>query len=131
MPDVDERLGRVEESLKTLSERIDERFAQVDQRFAQVDQRFEQVDQRFEQVDQRFGTLETEVQKLRVLAEANETQIKQIAEVQVHHGKQLQQLVDGLEPLKGLRDFVERIAHDHEHRITDLEKASHQSTPET
>ena len=124
MPDVDERLGRVEESLKTLSERIDERFAQVDQRFAQVDQRFEQV-------DQRFGTLETEVQKLRVLAEANETQIKQIAEVQVHHGKQLQQLVDGLEPLKGLRDFVERIAHDHEHRITDLEKASHHSTPET
>jgi len=90
----------------------------------------EHMDERFGKVDERFGTLETEVQKLRVLEEANATQIKQIAEVQGHHGQKLQQLIEAVEPLKGLPDFVARIADDHEHRITALEKASHQSTPE-
>jgi chromosome segregation ATPase len=131
MPDIDARLDQLEERLTTLGDRVDERFVQVDHRFNQVDQRFEQVDQRFEQVDQRFGSLESEVQKLRILAERNADQITQIAEVQAHHGDKLQQLVDAVEPLRGLRDFVERVAHDHEHRITALEGASRQRTPET
>jgi DNA repair ATPase RecN len=145
MPDIDARLDQLEERLTTMGDRVDERFVQVDQRFnqvdqrfnqvdqrfEQVDQRFEQVDQRFEQVDQRFGSLESEVQKLRILAERNADQITQIAEVQAHHGDKLQQLVDAVEPLRGLRDFVERVAHDHEHRITALEGASRQRTPET
>jgi chromosome segregation ATPase len=131
MPDIDARLDQLEERLTTLGDRVDERFVQVDHRFNQVDQRFEQVDQRFEQVDRRFGSLESEVQKLRILAERNADQITQIAEVQAHHGDKLQQLVDAVEPLRGLRDFVERVAHDHEHRITALEGASRQRTPET
>ena len=62
MPDVDERLDRVEQGLTTLGERMDEQFAKVNERFAQVDQRFAHV-------DQRSGSLEAEVSKLRVLAE--------------------------------------------------------------
>ena len=114
MPDVDERLDRVEQGLTTLGERMDEQFAKVNERFAQVDQRFAHV-------DQRSGSLEAEVSKLRLLAEENAAQLKQIAEVQVHHGEKLQQLVEAVEPLKDLRDFVERVAHDHERRITALE----------
>jgi chromosome segregation ATPase len=164
MPDGDGRLARVEQHLDTLGERIEEGFAQVDQRFAQVDQRFAQVDQRFAQVDQRFaqvdqrfaqvdqrfaqvdqrfeqidgrlGSLETEVQKLRLLGEQNTTDIKQIAEVQAHHGDigaALKRIEEALEPLKALPAAIHtcfRDLSDHERRITALEDAGH-TTPET
>ena len=162
MPDVNERLDNVEQRITRVGERIDEqfaqvdqrfaqvdqrfaqidqRFAQVDQRFAQVDQRFAQVDQRFAQVDQRFDTLEVQVQKLRVLGEENTTQIKQIAEVQAHHGSvldehgaALKRIEEALEPLKVLPAAIQtcfRDLGDHERRITALEEVSRQSTPET
>ena len=134
MPDVNERLDKVEQRLTRLDERMDERFAQVDQRFAQVDQRFAQV-------DQRFDTLETEVRKLRVLGEENATQIKQIAEVQAHHGSvldehgaALKRIEEALEPLKVLPAAIQtcfRDLSDHERRITALEAASRHTTPET
>jgi chromosome segregation ATPase len=137
MPDVDQRLDHVEQGLKDLGERIDEQFAKVDQRFTQVDQRFAQVDQQFAQVDRRFGSLEAEVQKLRVLEEQNAAQIKQIAEVQAHHGgvleehgSALKRIEEAIEPLKALHEFIPRVADDHERRITALEEASRQRTPD-
>jgi len=141
MPDVDERFTRVEQRLDSLGERIDERFAQVDQRLAQVDQRFAQVDQRFAQVDQRFaqidgrlGSLETEVQKLRLLGEENTTDIKRIAEVQAFHGDigaALKRIEEAIEPLKVLPAVIQRTLPDHERRITALEEAKRHTAPET
>jgi chromosome segregation ATPase len=127
MPDVNERLDKVEQRLTKLDERMDERFAQVDQRFAQV--------------DQRFDTLEAEFQKLRMLEEQNATQIKQIAEVQAHHGgvldehgAALKRIEEALEPLKVLPAAIHtcfRDLGDHERRIAALEQASQGGTPET
>jgi chromosome segregation ATPase len=108
MPDVDERLARVEQRLDSLGEHIDGRFAQV---------------------DQRFDSLDAEVRGLRILGEQNATDIKRIAEVQAHHGQRLQELVEAVAPLKDLRDFVERVAHDHEHRIAALEAAHRENMP--
>ena len=127
MPDVNERLDNVEQKLTRLGERMDERFAQVDQRFAQV--------------DQRFDTLEIQVQQLRVLGEENATQIRQIAEVQAHHGSvldehgaALKRIEEALEPLKVLPAAIQtcfRDLRDHERRITALEDAGRHTTPET
>jgi chromosome segregation ATPase len=143
--DVTERLDNIEQALATTNERleqvnqrldrhderfnqIDERFNQIDERFNQIDQRFDQMDERFKKVDERFGTmdtridsLESETHKLRVLEEANSELIKVIAEVQSRHGEKLDELAKGLEPLKDLRDFIQRVAEDHERRITELE----------
>jgi DNA repair ATPase RecN len=88
MPDVGERLDKVEQGLTELSQRMDERFAKVDQRFTQ----------------------------LQVLTEENASQIKLVAEVQAHHGTVLDQIKEATEPLKGLRPLFEQVAKDHEHR---------------
>jgi len=142
MPDVDERLDHVEQKLKDLGERIDERFGQVDERFGQIDERFGQIDERFGQVDQRFAqvdqrfdrgedridSLAADVQKLRVLGERSEERIKLVAEVQAHHGSVLDEIKEGMEPLKGLRPLFEQVARDHEKRIAALEGARPLST---
>ena len=77
----------------------------------------------------RVATLETETRKLQILGEENNSQIKVIAEVQSHHGtileqhsRLLNQLVQDIEPLKVLPDFLRAVIHDPEHRITALEK---------
>jgi uncharacterized protein YoxC len=77
----------------------------------------------------RVATLETETRKLQILGEENNSQIKVIAEVQSHHGtiledhsRLLNQLVQDIEPLKVLPDFLRAVIHDHERRITALEK---------
>jgi len=136
---IEQALGSMNEQLRNIRERldqgderfnqIDERFNQVDERFNQVDERFNQVDERFNQVDKRFDavgkridSLAVDVHQLRVLGESNSEQIKIIAEVQSRHGEKLDELAKGIEPLKDLRDFVQRIAHEHERRITELEK---------
>ena len=88
-------------------------------------------------VEKRLSAIERDVGKLRVLAEANEQKINLIAEghgtkldshsakLDSHsrkldaHSRKLNQIIKALVPL---RDFVERIAGDHEQRISDLEK---------
>jgi len=95
MPDVGERLEKVEERLTELSHRMDERFDKVDQRFNQ----------------------------LHVLGEEDRSNIKLVAEVLAHHGTVLDQIKEGLEPLKSLQPLFEKVATDHEQRITALERA--------
>jgi hypothetical protein len=75
--------------------------------------------------------LKDDVRGLRVLYEHHDAQIRTIAEVQAHHGRILEdhgqllrEIKQELVPLGDLRDFVRRIAHDHESRITVLEKHS-------
>jgi DNA repair ATPase RecN len=95
MPDVGERLEKVEQGLTELSQRMDERFAKADQRFNQ----------------------------LQMLGEDNTSNIKLVAEVLAHHGTVLDQIKEGLEPLKALQPLFEKVAKDHEQRITALERA--------
>jgi DNA repair ATPase RecN len=102
MPDVGERLDKVEQGLTEISQRMDEQFAKVDERFAQVDQRFNQ---------------------LQMLGEDNTSNIKLVAEVLAHHGTVLDQIKEGVEPLKTLQPLFEKVAKDHEQRITALERA--------
>jgi len=74
------------------------------------------------------GGLRGEVQKLRVLGEENDRQIKLVMEVQsAHgvtletHGKKLDEITKALQPLAEIHDFVKFVASDHEHRIKALE----------
>lgn len=114
MPDVEERLEKVERGLTELGHRMDERFDEVTQRLDKVDERFTKVDERFTNVDQRFT-------QLQVLVEDSASQIKLVAEVQAHHGNVLDEIKEAMEPLKGLRPLFEQVARDHEKRITALE----------
>lgn len=72
--ELQERIIRVEEELKSQQtlmrqgfEMMKERFEQVDKRFesmqAQMDKRFEQVDKRFEQMDKRFESIQAQMDK--------------------------------------------------------------------
>ena len=85
--------------------------------------------ERLDRIDGRLGTLEQDVQKLRVLGEENTRQITLIAEVQAHHGtileqhsRQLDHIVKDIEPLKVLPELLRTVIQDHERRITALER---------
>ena len=128
MPDVEERLEKVERGLTELGHRMDERFDEVtqrldkiDERFTKVDERFTKIDERFTTVDERFTTVDQRFTQLQVLLEDSASQIKLVAEVQAHHGSVLDEIKEAIEPLKGLRPLFEQVARDHEKRITALE----------
>lgn len=110
MPDLNERLDGVEQTLTTLTEHVKEQFTKVEEQFT----------------------------KLRMLGEENAAQIMVIAEVQAHHGTvhgaALNRIEKALEPLKALPQAIPtcfRDLSDHERRITALEDASRHTTPET
>jgi hypothetical protein len=91
-------------------------------------------------VAKRLSSIERAVGKLRVLAEENESRIKLIAEghgaqLDSHgailashsakldsHSRKLDEIIEALEPLPQIRDFIERVAGEHDQRLTDLEK---------
>ena len=104
MPDVGERLDKVEQGLTDIGQRMDERFAKVDERFDEVDERFDAAC-RCSDREQRIS------------------RIKLVAEVQGHHGETLQRLDDAVEPLKALQPLFEKVVKDHEERIAALERA--------
>ena len=106
MPDLNERLDGVEQRLTTLTEHVKE----------------------------QFNTLTAKVQKLEVLGEEHTARRKVIAEVQAHywtvHGAALQRIEEALEPLKVLPEAFRTGFRDHERRITALEEANRQRTPD-
>jgi len=69
-----------------------------------------------------FKELRLELNKLRLLYEAQGEDIKKIAEVQAHHGRKLDDIAEAVGPMKEIGDFVRRVASDHEQRIQKLEK---------
>ena len=76
-----------------------------------------------------FKELRMELNKVRLLWEAQSEDIKKIAEVQSHHGKTLDEhgkkldaIAEALKPLSDMQDFIRRIAPNHEIRIEALEK---------
>ena len=68
---------------------------------------------------EKAGSLDRQVEKLRILEEANAHTIKLIAE---GHGAKLDSIIKALAPLQEIRDFVECVADDHEGRIAAMEK---------
>jgi polyhydroxyalkanoate synthesis regulator phasin len=108
---VEQRLGTVEDGLGTLAGRVDVLTERVDVLTDRVDTLVGRVD-----------SLGEDVQKLRILEEENARQIKLIAEVQVQHGGVLQQMARDIEPLKAIPDLLKHVVHDHERRITALER---------
>jgi hypothetical protein len=82
-----------------------------------------------ERIEKRVDAIADDVRGLRVLHEHHDALIQTIAEVQAHHGQQLEEhgrllreIRDELAPLRDLRDFVKRVADNHERRITALEE---------
>ena len=71
-----------------------------------------------------FEELSFELNKLRLLYEAQGDDVKKIAEVQAHHGQKLDDIAQALAPMKEIGDFVRRVASDHEQRIQELERRS-------
>jgi hypothetical protein len=76
-----------------------------------------------------FGNMEEDLRRLGLLGEESARLLKQIAEVQSHHGTVLEQhsqllnqIVKDIEPLKVLPDLVRPLVQDHERRIAALEK---------
>ena len=78
--------------------------------------------ERSEPAETQPSSLERTVEKVRVLEEANAHTIKLIAE---GHGAKLDSLRARLdtviEPLQQIKDLIERVADEHEFRITALE----------
>ena len=96
---------------------------------AEVVERLDGVERRLSSVETGLSKLSGEVHKLRILEERNATDIKRIAEVQVHHGqklddhgRKLDEITRALEPLARLDASVRLVADEHEKRITDLER---------
>lgn len=59
---------------------IDSRFNQIDSRFNQIDSRFSQIDARFEKIDARFEQVLSEIARLGVLIEEQNSRNKIVLE---------------------------------------------------
>ena len=105
------------------------------------------TDERLAAVEKELSSLQQTVGQLRVLEEANQQTIKLIAEghgarldslsatlnshsttLNSHSAKldslsgKINKVITALEPLNQIKDFIERVADEHELRITALEK---------
>lgn len=97
---VEARLGKVEDQVAGLRSDVDKLRTDVDGLRSDVD------------------GLRTDVDGLRVLQEESARRIALIAEVQVHHGAKLDQLISDIEPLKGLPELLQAVIKSQERRIT-------------
>jgi hypothetical protein len=93
----------------------------------------DETGERLGAVEKELTSLGRDVGKLRVLAEENASTIRLIAEghgamLDSHSrkldslGRRLDDVFTALEPLQQIKDFIERVADEHELRITALEK---------
>lgn len=104
-------------------------MSESDERLDRIERRLDAVGSEVGQLRNEVGELRGEVHTLRVVVEDHDTQIRQIAEVQAHHGRKLdehgqllREIKEELWPLRDLRDFVARVASNHEDRLTALEQ---------
>jgi chromosome segregation ATPase len=93
----------------------------------------DETGERLGAVEKELTSLGRDVAKLRILKEENARTLRLITErhsatLDSHSakldslGRRLDDVFTALEPLQQMKDFVERVAHDHELRITALEK---------
>ena len=116
MPDVGERLEKVEQGLTELGQRVDERFDEVKQRFDKVDGRFGEVDQRLD----ALGAKSTVSECLRSRTRSESSWSRRFRAIMERH---FSASTTPVEPLKALQPLFEKVAKDHEQRITALERA--------
>ena len=100
-----------------------------DDRMTRFEQRLDALGGDVRALKDDVGVLKGDVHRLRVLYEQHDTKIRTIAEVQAHHGRQLEEhgtllreIKQELAPLGDIRYFVHRIADEHERRLSALEK---------
>jgi hypothetical protein len=101
-----------------------ERLDSVERRLTSVETGLSDLREQVGGLREEVGGLRGDVHKLRILGEKNETDIMQIAEVQVLHGRKLDEITMALAPLARLDAFLPLVADEHEKRITDLERRS-------
>lgn len=99
-----------------------ERLDKVEQRLGAVETGLKEVRDEVGGLRGEVGGLRTEVNGLRVLGEKNAEDIKKVAEVQAHHGKTLEEISEALAPLAQIKELIDRVVHEHEGRITALER---------
>jgi archaellum component FlaC len=105
MADANERFDRMEQALTGVNEQL----GTVSGRITRLD---EDLSGRIARLDEHLsGRLDGLDERLEQIARSIEP-VKQ----------RLDEVAKGIEPLKDLRDFVQRVAGDHERRITELEK---------
>ncbi|OFW14875.1 MAG: hypothetical protein A3F70_03925 [Acidobacteria bacterium RIFCSPLOWO2_12_FULL_67_14] len=111
-------------------------MAETDDRMGRFEHRLDAMDGHLRVLTNDVGVLtddvhvlKLDVQRLHVLYEHHDTQIRRITEVQAHHGRQLEEhgkllreIKEELAPLADLRDFVRRVVENHENRIVVLEQ---------
>lgn len=99
-----------------------------------IDERLGSVEHQVIELRSDVDGLRGDVQKLRVLEEANAETIKLIAEGHGakldSHSAKLDEITEALKPLGEIHDFLKRVAHDHEVRISALELPAGGKQPE-
>lgn len=100
----------------------DERLDKVEKRLGGVETGLKDVETGLHELRDEVGGLRGEVNDLRILGEKNADDIKKVAEVQEHHGRKLDDIVEALKPLSEIHDFVQGVAPNHEARIRELER---------
>ena len=118
MPEIGERLDKVEERLGGVEQRV----GSVETALKEVRDEVGGLRGEVGGLRGEVGGLRGEVNQLRILGEKNTEDIGRVAEVQAHHGTKLDDIARALEPLAETRDFIRRIAPNHEVRIEELEK---------
>ena len=104
MSDVNERFDRIDQALNGVNEQL----GALSGRITGLD---EDMSGRIARLDEHLSG------RLDGLDERLEQVVKSIEPIK----ERLDEVATGIEPLKDLRDFVQRVADDHEHRITELE----------
>ena len=125
MPEVGERLDKVEERLGGVEERlggVEGRLGGVETGLKDVREAVGGLHGEVGGLHGEVGGVRGEVSRLRALGEMNADDIRKVAEVQAHHGKKLDEIARALEPLGEIHDFIRRVAPNHELRIQELEK---------
>jgi len=117
MPEVGERLDKVEERLGG----VEQRLGSVETGLKEVREEVGGLRREVGGLRGEVGEFRQEVNGFRILGEKNAEDIKKIAEVQTHHGKKLEEIGTALEPIARIDAFVLAVAHEHEERIKALE----------
>jgi DNA repair exonuclease SbcCD ATPase subunit len=112
MADVEERLDRIEQELKGVGQALGELKGTQQHQGQTLERQGQTLTRHGELLERQGQTLERHE---RILERQGQT-LEQ-------HGRLLAQIVEDIQPLKALPDFVKRVADDHELRITELEKA--------
>jgi hypothetical protein len=105
MADVEERLDRIEQGLIGVSQALGELKGTQGSQSHTLERHGELLERQGQTLERHERILDRQGQMLE------------------QHGRLLAQIIEDIQPLKALPDFIKRVADDHEVRIKELEKA--------